>query len=87
LYSNPCVLLDKPGGSLDCDVRGDPRGLETIWMGPPIRIVTRCISAWPISGLAPETLSCARENQVSWEGDDFDRFRLLGGPRAGEYLI
>jgi hypothetical protein len=54
-----------PAGSLDCHVQKDPPGLETIWMGPPIRIMTRCISAWPIFGLAPETLPCARENQVS----------------------
>jgi hypothetical protein len=59
------MLLDKPGGSLDCDVRGDPPGLETIWMGGPIHIVTRCIATWLISGLAPETLAWARENQVS----------------------
>ena len=51
-------------------------------MGPPIRIVTRGISAWLISGLAPETLACAGENQVSREGDDFGRFWLFGGPRA-----
>jgi hypothetical protein len=54
-----------PSESLDCDAQKDPRGLETIWMGPHIRIMTRCISTWPISGLAPEILACARENQVS----------------------
>jgi hypothetical protein len=56
-------------------------------MGPPIRIVTRCISAWLISSLAPETLSGARENQVSWEGDDFGRFWISEGPRVGDRLI
>jgi hypothetical protein len=56
-----------PAGSLDCHVQKDPPGLETIWMGPHIRIVTRCTSAWRNFGLAPEALPCAEKNQVSWE--------------------
>jgi hypothetical protein len=66
-----------PAGSLDCHVQKDPPRLETIWMGPPIRIMTRCISAWPIFGLAPETLPCARENRASWQRE---RFRQVLAP-------
>jgi len=37
-------------------------------MGPPIRIVTRCISAWRISGLAPETIPAAGTIKAFWNG-------------------
>ena len=64
-----------------------PPGLESFRMGPHIRIMTRCITTWPISGLAPETLAWPGRIRFPGSGDDFDRFWLRGGPRAGEGMM
>jgi hypothetical protein len=53
-------------GSLDSDTEKDPPRLESFLMGPHIRIVTRCLSAWPISGLASKTLPSAGTIKAFW---------------------
>jgi len=55
-------------------------------MGPPIRIVTRCIATWPISGLAPEPSHVPGRVTFPGSGEDFNRFWILGGPRAEDSL-
>ena len=73
-------------GSLDSDTEKDPPGLGSFLMGPHIRIVTRCISAWAISGLASETLARDRENRASRQRRRFRQVLAARWASRGELL-